>query len=319
MRSTSSIALSASLGLVPAAFAAFAACVPPGNAPPYDAGAPAATVTSPIQAKRPAVVSPPLVGVFEDNFDRTAAPVASVAPSAAAAPSASAARTDAGHDAAAAPTASVAAATSASAAAPVASTGRTTGETTDLGPDWMVVGGNANSPWRIDQGRLCGRNAKNRGVWLNRTLPVNARIEFDAISDSPEGDLKAEVWGDGQTGATGISYTNATSYLVIFGGWKNSLHVLARLNEHGSDRKVIEVKPSTDEFRERAVAQGQVYRFKIERTNGKTVRWWVNDVEMLSFDDPAPLVGATHDHFGFNDWQIRVCFDNVKVTALSSM
>lgn len=221
--------------------------------------------------------------------------------------------------AAAAPTASVAAATSASAAAPVASTGRTTGETTDLGPDWMVVGGNANSPWRIDQGRLCGRNAKNRGVWLNRTLPVNARIEFDAISDSPEGDLKAEVWGDGQTGATGISYTNATSYLVIFGGWKNSLHVLARLNEHGSDRKVIEVKPSTDEFRERAVAQGQVYRFKIERTNGKTVRWWVNDVEMLSFDDPAPLVGATHDHFGFNDWQIRVCFDNVKVTALSSM
>lgn len=328
MRSTSSLALAATLAVAPAAAAVFAACVPPGNAPPYDAGAPA-TVTAPPQPKRPAVASPPLVTVFEDNFDRVpgsaSTPSTSASAGAGAAGSSAAPAASAAHDAGARD-GSVAAATSSPAtsvsAAPVASagpTGRTTGETTDLGPDWLVVGGNTNSPWRIDQGRLCGRNARNRGVWLNRTLPTNARIEFDAISDAPEGDLKAEVWGDGITGATGISYTNATSYLVIFGGWKNTLHVLARLNEHGNDRKFIEVKPSTDEFRERAVAQGQVYRFKIERSDGKTVHWWVNDVEMLSFEDAAPLTGATHDHFGFNDWQIRVCFDNVKVTPLSSM
>ena len=92
--------------------------------------------------------------------------------------------------------------------------------------------------------------------------------------------------------------------------------MLARINEPGTDRKEIGVKPSTDEFRERAVSQGQVYRFKIERSDGKTVRWWVNDVDMLSYEDTVPLVGAPHDHFGFNNWQVRVCFDNVKVTPL---
>ena len=30
--------------------------------------------------------------------------------------------------------------------------------------------------------------------------------------------------------ASGVSYNDATSYLTIFGGWKNTLHVLARIN-----------------------------------------------------------------------------------------
>jgi hypothetical protein len=274
---------------------------------------------TPIMPKRPAVVSPPLKGVFEDNFDRAAssAPSSSLATTVPEAPVAAGrdGGRDGGRDSGPAMAVTVLDGSPImTATIPSAAIARETG---DLGPDWIVVPGAPNS-WRIEQGKLCGRNARNHGVWLNRTLPVNARIEFDAMSDSPEGDLKAEVWGDGQTGANAISYTNATSYLVIFGGWKNSLHVIARLNEHGTDRKEIQVKPSTDEFRERAVAQGQVYRFKIERSDGKTLRWWVNDVEMLSFEDASPLVGATHDHFGFNNWQVRVCFDNVKVTPLSS-
>ena len=35
---------------------------------------------------------------------------------------------------------------------------------------------------------------------------------------------------------------------------------------------------------------------------------------------PARLMvgelGVGHDHFGFNDWEVKVCFDNVKVTPL---
>ncbi len=147
-------------------------------------------------------------------------------------------------------------------------------------------------------------------------LPVNARIEFDAIADSPDGDLKAEVWGDGRSAATSISYTNATSYLVIFGGWQNKFHVLARINEHGDDRKKIEVDTTSDDPKRRPVAAGQVYRFKVERTDGKTVRWFVDDVEMHSYADAQPLAGAGHDHFGFNNWQVKVCFDNVRVTPL---
>lgn len=182
-----------------------------------------------------------------------------------------------------------------------------------LGPNWRQA---QTSAWRIEKGRLCGQGAKNHGVWLVRELPTNARIEFDAMSDSLEGDLKAELWGDGQSAATTISYENATSYLAILGGWKNSLHVLARINEHGDDRKIIRVDKTSDDARQRPVNRGQTYHFKVERTDGATVRWSVDGLEYLAYHDPNPLKGVGHDHFGFNDWEARVCFDNVKVTPL---
>ncbi len=183
----------------------------------------------------------------------------------------------------------------------------------NLGPNWLQVGTNA---WHIENGRLCGSNAHNHGVWLQRTLPVNARIEFDAISDDLVGDIKAEFWGDGRSAATSTSYTNATSYLTLFGAWKNTIHAIARLNEHGTDRKEIKVDKTSDDPREQPVTAGQVYHFKIERTDGKTVRWSVNGLEYLTFPDQQPLAGMGHDHFGFNDWETKVCFDNVKVTPL---
>jgi hypothetical protein len=182
-----------------------------------------------------------------------------------------------------------------------------------LGPNWYVA---QTEAWRIENGKLCGQGAHNHGVWLQKPIPINARIEFDAMSFSPEGDLKAEVWGDGQSAATGVSYTNATSYLAILGGWKNSEHVLARINEHGPDRKEIHVDPHSDDPRQKPVTLGQSYHFKIERTDGKTVHWFVDGIEYLSFPDSSPLTGVGHDHFGFNNWEAKVCFDNVKVTPL---
>jgi hypothetical protein len=182
-----------------------------------------------------------------------------------------------------------------------------------LGPNWVAIRTNA---WRIENGQLCAQNARNHPIWMTKVLPVNARIEFDAVSHSDEGDLKAEVWGDGRSYATGTSYTNASSYLTIFGGWKNSLHAIARLDEHGKDRKVVQVDRNSDDPRERPVVKGQIYRFKVERTDGKTVRWSIDGLEMLSFTDAQPLVGEGHDHFGFNEWEVKVCFDNVKVTPL---
>jgi hypothetical protein len=184
---------------------------------------------------------------------------------------------------------------------------------TELGRDWIAT---VPGVWHIEGGRLCGERAHNHGIWLKRVLPVNARIEFDAVSDATDGDLKAEYWGDGRSSATALSYTNATSYLTIFGGWHNKFHVLARLNEHGGDRKEVNVDPNSDDPREKPVVAGQIYRFKVERTDGKTVKWWVDGNEMLSYADPAPLTGPGHDHFGFNDWEVKVCFDNVRVVPL---
>ena len=182
----------------------------------------------------------------------------------------------------------------------------------DLGPDWAAL----SPAWKITNGRLCARGARNKGAWLAKRLPANARIEFDAYAESPEGDLKIELWGDGHSGATGTSYTNATSYIAILGGWKNSKHVLARLNEHGDDRLEIDVDLHSDDERMRAVAPGQTYHFKIERADGKTVQVSVNGTVYFELADREPLSGAGHEHFGFNDWDAPVCFDNLKVTPL---
>jgi hypothetical protein len=239
---------------------------------------------------------------FEDNFERTSKPpppLASVMPSvtgsASAVPSSSAPIP---------PLAMMAASADATQAAQPPD---------DLGPNWRQASTNA---WHIENGRLCAQNAQNHGVWLTKVLPINARIEFNGIAQTPQGDVKAEVWGDGQSHATAMSYTNATSYLAILGGWKNKFHVLARINEHGNDRKQIVIDPQSDDMKEKPVVAGQSYHFKIERTDGKTVRWSVNDEEYLSFEDSQPLMGQGHDHFGFNNWDVKACFDNVKVTPL---
>jgi hypothetical protein len=182
----------------------------------------------------------------------------------------------------------------------------------ELGPDW-----NALSPaWKMQNGKLCIRGAHNKGAWLVRRLPVNARIEFEAYAESAEGDIKVELWGDGASGATAVSYTNATSYLAILGGWKNTKHVFARLNEHGEGRLEIDIDPLSDDERMRAVATGQPYHCKVERADGKKIEWSVNGVVYFTYVDQDPLAGPGHEHFGFNDWNAPVCFDNLKVTPL---
>lgn len=171
----------------------------------------------------------------------------------------------------------------------------------ELGDLWS----NTGAAWRIVDGQLNIRGARNRPLWLRRALPRNARIEFDVRSEGPEGDIKSEFFGDGTSRATTDSYT-ATSYVVIFGGWGNSLDVLARMDEHASDR--VE-RPS------RRVEQGRTYHLKVERT-GSTITAWVDDQELVSMDDPHPLEGRGHDHFGFNNWQVELWFDNLRITPL---
>lgn len=181
-----------------------------------------------------------------------------------------------------------------------------------LGVDWVSTA--APGIWRVSGGKLCGAKAYNHGVWLRKPIPANARIEFDAISDSPTGDIKAEVWGDGKSYAKGASYTNATSYVVLYGAWKNTKHGIARLNEHGQDVSFIPVDPASGDKKNLPVARGQAYHLRIERTDGRVVKMFVDDTPIVNFNDATPLVGMGHDHVGFNDWETPVCFDNLKIT-----
>ena len=170
-----------------------------------------------------------------------------------------------------------------------------------LGPNWNRTGGN----WRLEDGQLKVQGARNHPLWLRRVLPRDVRIEFDAKSDSPEGDIKVEVFGDGVSAADGDAY-HATSYVVIFGGWGNSQNVLARMDEHGSDRVVGP---------RRSVETGRTYHFRIERRN-RTLTVWIDGEVLLEMEDSEPLDGRGHEYFAFNNWQSDLSFDNLRVTPL---
>jgi hypothetical protein len=123
-------------------------------------------------------------------------------------------------------------------------------------------------------------------------------IEFDVRTESAEGDLKCEVFGDGRDHASG--------YILVFGGWKNTVTTIARLNEHGGDRR---------ERKDLKAEKGKVYRWRIER-KGNVLRWLIDGNEVLKYDDKEPLVGPEHDRFGFSSWEADLYFDNLKIEPL---
>jgi hypothetical protein len=171
----------------------------------------------------------------------------------------------------------------------------------DLGPAWRNTGGS----YSLVNGQLKVQGARNKPLWLRRTLPRNVRIELDVRSESPEGDIKVEVYGDGVSKATQASYT-ATSYVLVFGGWNNTKNIFARLDEHGQDR--VEGPP-------RKVQVGHTYHMKIER-NGDTISAWADGQLLVKMVDPEPLWGTGHDHFAINNWQSQLWFDNLRITPL---
>lgn len=173
---------------------------------------------------------------------------------------------------------------------------------TDLGPDYRNTGG----PYHLRDGLLRVRGAYNKPLWLTRALPRNARIEVEVRSDSADGDIKLEVWGDGESSASDRGAYLATSYVLIFGGWGNSTAAIARLDEHGEDRVQRSDLPVTPR---------RTYRWTIVR-QGQRLEWSIDGRPFLKLDDPAPLEGSRHAYLGFNNWESDCAFDNLRVTPL---
>ncbi|HOX46862.1 MAG TPA: hypothetical protein PK668_24910 [Myxococcota bacterium] len=164
-------------------------------------------------------------------------------------------------------------------------------ERAELGPDWRAEPG-----WSVKDGQVYSAGTRNRALWLQAALPRDAVIELTARSESPAGDIKFEAWGDGQNHASG--------YVFIFGGWRNSISAIARLDEHGADRQEVN--------RPNQVRMGQHYRMKVVR-QGEVIRWYVDDKLLLDFYDSAPLHGQGHDRFAFNDWEAQLYFDDLRI------
>jgi hypothetical protein len=186
--------------------------------------------------------------------------------------------------------------------------------------------------YRTVDGVLLTPGVKNNPLWLKARLPQNVAVEFDARSQSVEGDIKVEIFGDGTDHASG--------YVLIHGGWNNSMSIIARLDEHGASlnqlnqealRVAAEKKLSSAGLKETGVFTpttrmrveanpypvqlGRTYRWRIER-RGSVLSWFIDGQKFMEFDDPYPLYGDKNNRFGFSAWEAQLYFDNLKIEAL---
>lgn len=173
-----------------------------------------------------------------------------------------------------------------------------------LGDDWRATG----PGYRLTEGVLSARGARNHPLWLRRQLPRDVRIDLDTWSNEERGDLKVELFGDGRSFDPDGGGYRPSGYVLVFGGWYNSKSIIARRDEHGKD--VIE-------RRDLKVVAKQKYHWRIERSGGR-LSWFIDDLQtpFLEYVDPAPLAGDGHDAFAINNWETDTYFDNVVITPL---
>ena len=177
--------------------------------------------------------------------------------------------------------------------------------------------------WRSVEGALLSPGVKNNPLWLKASLPNDVAVEFDVKSMSPEGDIKVEIFGDGTDHASG--------YVLIHGGWNNSISIIARLDEHAPSFNTLQAQAAGQDLvaaglyrndsRVRVEASpfkveiGRQYHWRIER-RGKVLSWFIDGQPFMRFEDPLPLTGKGHDRFAFSSWEAQLYFDNLTVTAL---
>ena len=174
----------------------------------------------------------------------------------------------------------------------------------ELGEEWQIGTGDREveeDVWQLVDGTLHVRGAYNSPLWLHEPLPEAFRVSFSARSESSAGDIKFEILGDGKSHESG--------YIGIFGGWNNSLNIIARLDEHGGDRHAGAA--------EQRVERGRTYEMDVVRTDNR-LRWYVDGELFLTFDDGQPLRGDEHRYFAFNNWEVPLYFDDLRIYDLGA-
>ena len=165
------------------------------------------------------------------------------------------------------------------------------------------AGEKGQAAWSIKDGRLHASKAHNAALWLKTKLPQgDVRVTFKVWAHSDEGDVKCEFLGDGKHHQSG--------YILINGGWKNSVRAIARQDEHGEDRHNDHACKNSPA--RHCITKDKEETWVIERIGG-TVYWYIDEALALTYRDPHPLQGRS---FAFNNWSAPSSFDDLKVYRL---
>jgi hypothetical protein len=170
----------------------------------------------------------------------------------------------------------------------------------EVGSDWN----NTGAQYQTVGGTLKIQGAHNHPLWLRRKLPANVIVELDATSRSPDGDLKIELMGDGESFDPDQGRYDPTGYMFVFGGWSNSLSIIGKLGEHDDAVKAHRAQPRVD--------LGRTYHWKIVKRGG-VLTWDIDGQQFLQVFDPKPLSGPGHEFFAFNNWESDASYDNVRI------
>ena len=163
-----------------------------------------------------------------------------------------------------------------------------------LGAHYLLQGGS----WRIVDGALASIGDHNQPLFLDVPLARNFRITFVAWSQSDAVDTKVEVCSDGKSHSSG--------YIVILGGWNNSITTIARLDEHEKGR--VQLRKGWE--------KGRRYHWTVERTDGRTLRLLIDGALVAEYPDADPLFGPGNDRLAFTSWESHVFYDDLVITPL---
>jgi hypothetical protein len=204
----------------------------------------------------------------------------------------------------------------------------------EIGAGWLDTSG---GQFRIRDGKLNVQGGLNRPLWLRKRLPRDLVVELDVMSKSDVGDIKIELFGDGESFDPDQGTYFPTGYVFVFGGWSNELSIIGKLGEHEDAVKVSRphkplpraaatgplagagagdiaaaAPPAKPASLDDAVVPGRTYRWVITRKGGQ-IDWKIDGQPFLSWSDPAPLYGDDKGYLGFNNWQSDVYFDNLTI------
>ena len=154
--------------------------------------------------------------------------------------------------------------------------------------------------WRFHDGTLTGRDVQNQPIWLVEPLPEWGRLELDATCVGEGCDIRLDLFGDGERHETG--------YVMTLGAFGTDLDILARQDEHASDRAVT-IRPGT-------VVEKRKHHLAIVWTDAE-LRCFVDGELVAAYDDSAPLRGEGNDRLGLGGWTGEVTYDNVAIFRLS--